>query len=133
MKMATQSRQAQAASIGGIPVLAHSRDIVRYLRLDLELTEADLATATGATTRTVRRWLAEDVEDPQARYADRLDDLRMVIEHLDGFGLPQEGIRNWLRWRNVCLGGSRPLEDIGKGEFDQVQRAAQAFAEGYYV
>jgi hypothetical protein len=132
MKTATQSRRAQAPSTGATLVSANPRDIVRYLRLDLGLTEADLAAATGATTRTVRRWLAEDVEDPQTRYADRLDDLRTVIEHLED-SLTPNGIRRWLRARNRHLKGSRPLEGIRKGEFDQVQQAAQAIAEAYYV
>lgn len=114
---------------GGVLVSAHPRDVVRYLRLELKLTEADLATATGATTRTVRRWLADDIEDPQPRYAERLDDLRMVIEHLEG-SLKPKGVQLWLQRRNKLLGGSRPLDDIREGEFDRVQRAAQAFADG---
>jgi predicted Abi (CAAX) family protease len=96
------------------------------------LTEADLAAATGATTRTVRRWLAEDVEEPQARYAERLDDLRAIVEQLED-SLTPKGIRQWLNARNRYLSGSRPIENIRRGEFAEAQRAAKAFGDGYYV
>ncbi len=102
------------------------------MRLNLGLTEGDLATATGASTRTVRRWLAEDVEDPQARYAERIDDLRAIINELED-SLTPKGIRQWLNARNRSLAGARPIDSLSRGDFDQAHRAAQAFAEGYYV
>jgi predicted transcriptional regulator len=100
--------------------------------LDLGFTEADIATATGATTRTVRRWLAEDVEDLQARYAQRIDDLRAVVDELEE-SLTAKGVRRWLHARNRALAGARPIECIARGDFESVQKAADAFAEGYYV
>jgi transcriptional regulator with XRE-family HTH domain len=109
-----------------------TRGIVWHLRLDLGLTESDLASATGASTRTVRRWLADDVDQPQARYAQRIDDLRAVIEVLED-SLTPKGIRQWLHARNRLLAGARPIDSLSKGNFDAVHKAADAFAQGYYV
>src|SRR3954452_20619538 len=50
---------------------------VRYLRREMGLTEGDLAAITGAADRTVRRWLAGTT--PQARHAERLDDLHAIV------------------------------------------------------
>lgn len=127
---AAKTKPARATRLSTLS--SDTRAVVRRLRLDLGLTEADLATATGATTRTVRRWLAEDVEDPQARYAQRIDDLRAIVDILED-SLTRKGTRQWLHARNRYLLDARPIESIGEGDFDQVQKAAQAFAEGYYV
>ena len=43
---------------------------VRFLRREVGLTEVDLADGTGASTRTVRRWIAST--RPQPRYAKRI-------------------------------------------------------------
>lgn len=106
---------------------------VRYLRRHTKLTEADLADGTGASTRTVRRWLIADPEkarDPH--YARQIDDLRMVVSELEE-SLTAKGIRQWLRARNRYLEGDRPIDLIREGEFKRVREAALAFREGYYV
>lgn len=130
MSTAAAHDQSMHSTGSGEPVGA--RAIVRWLRLDLGLTEADVATATGATTRTVRRWLAEDVDEPQARFAARIDDLRVVVDELSD-SLTAKGIRRWLHARNRSLAGARPLDSIGGGDFERVHAAARAFSEGYYV
>jgi predicted transcriptional regulator len=115
--------------MGTAPTL-NPGEVVRQLRRNLALTEADLATATDASPRTVRRWLAGDV-DPQTRYADRIDDLREVTELL-GEMLNPEGIKQWLRRRNRKLNSARPIDKIGQGHFDDVQRAAESYLQGDY-
>jgi transcriptional regulator with XRE-family HTH domain len=113
------------------PVAAADADErVRYLRREMGLTEGDLATATGAADRTVRRWLAGTT--PQPRHAERLDDLKTVVEELAD-SLTAKGLRQWLHGRNRYLEGARPIECLAKGEFDAVYKAAQAFSRGYYL
>jgi transcriptional regulator with XRE-family HTH domain len=103
---------------------------VRYLRREMGLTEGDLAAATGAADRTVRRWLSSTT--PQHRHAERLDDLHAVVKELDD-SLTAKGVRQWLHGRNRHLDGARPIDCLAKGEFDAVYKAAQAFSRGYYV
>ena len=39
-------------------------------------------------------------------------------------------IGSWLRARNRYLGYERPLDALGRGEFEKVREAAFAFVEG---
>jgi len=103
---------------------------VRYLRRELGLTERDLAAATGAADRTVRRWLAGTT--PQHRHAAHLDDLKTIVDELTD-SLTAKGVRQWLHGRNRVLDGDRPIDRLRKGEFEAVYKAAQAFGRGYYV
>ena len=106
---------------------------VRHLRNDLHLTETDLADATGASTRTVRRWSGAQADDLGApRYADRIDDLHAVVAELED-SLTAKGIRQWLRARNRSLGGVRPIQLLSDGKFEPVYEAACSFRDGEYL
>jgi len=106
---------------------------VRYLRRHTKLTEADLADGTGASTRTVRRWIAaKPTEDREPRYARQIDDLRTIVQELEE-SLTPKGIRQWLRARNRYLDGERAIDLLREGQFRKVREAALAFREGYYV
>jgi hypothetical protein len=106
-------------------------EAVRLIRRDVGLTEADLATATGADTRSVRRWTAARPTRP-ARHERQIDDLRAIVAILAETLTPQ-GIRQWLRARNRHLRGERPLDALARGQYTRVQEAAEAFAQGYFV
>lgn len=93
----------------------------------LALTAEEIATATGADQRTVRRWWHNGSSPTQ--YRRQLDDLRAIAEILSA-GLKKEAIASWLRSRNRYLGYERPLDALGRGEFDQVREAAFAYVEG---
>ena len=93
----------------------------------LALTAADIATATGADQRTVRRWWNGGASP--TRYRRQLDDLRAIAEILS-VTMREGAIGSWLRSRNRYLEYERPLEALGRGEFDQVREAAVAFVEG---
>jgi transcriptional regulator with XRE-family HTH domain len=113
------------------PALGDAADRrVRYLRREMGLTEKDLAAATGAADRTVRRWLAGTT--PQHRHAEHLDDLNMIVEELAD-SLTAKGVRQWLHGRNRLLDGDRPIDRLNKGDIEAVYKAAQAFSRGYYV
>jgi transcriptional regulator with XRE-family HTH domain len=93
----------------------------------LALTADEIATATGADQRTVRRWW-HDGSSP-TRYRRQLDDLRAIAEILSQT-MHKEAIGSWLRTRNRYLRYERPLESLGRGEFDKVREAAFAYVEG---
>jgi hypothetical protein len=93
----------------------------------LALTAGEIATATGADQRSVRRWWNEDASP--TRYRRQLDDLRAIAEILSAT-MGEVAIGSWLRARNRYLGYERPLEALGRDEFDKVREAAVAFVEG---
>jgi hypothetical protein len=95
------------------------------------LTASDVAHATGASTRTTRRWLTGQTE-PQARYLAPLDDLSTVVNKIRS-SLTPRGVHQWLRARNRLLDAQRPLDMLRAGEFDKVHAAAAAWSEGVYV
>lgn len=107
---------------------------VRYLRGDIGMTEGELADATGATTRTVRRWTKVDEADLQRgpNYAKEIDDLYAVVSELCE-SLTGKGIRQWLKARNRYLKGERPIDLLRKGQFQEVYDAAVAFRDGVYL
>ncbi len=90
----------------------------------LGLTADEIATATGADQRTVRRWW-HDQSSP-THYRRQLDDLRVVAEILS-HTMHEQAIGSWLRSRNRYLGYERPLEALGRGEFGEVREAAFAY------
>jgi transcriptional regulator with XRE-family HTH domain len=93
----------------------------------LALTADEIATATGADQRTVRRWWHNGSSPTQ--YRRQLDDLRAIAEILSA-SLKKEAIASWLRSRNRYLRYERPLDALGRGEFDEVREAAFAYVEG---
>jgi hypothetical protein len=93
----------------------------------LALTAEEIATATGADQRSVRRWWHNG--SSPTRYRSQLDDLRAIAEILSQT-MHEQAIGSWLRSRNRYLGYDRPLEALGRGEFDKVKEAAFAYVEG---
>ena len=105
------------------------RDVVEALARS-NLTQADLARATGASERSVRNWKRTSAIRPQ--FDERLRELRDVALILQD-SLTRRGVGQWLRARNRLLDGRRPIELIAQGEVDAVSEAAQAFVDGGYV
>lgn len=77
--------------------------------------------------RSIRRWRTEGA--PHAKATERweqLDDLRSIVGYLLADGtLDEEGIIAWLRSRQPDLGMRRPLDALGKGDFEKVLEAAE--------
>lgn len=113
VKEIEQAREPAAAALMARKVLA--------------LTADEIATATGADQRTVRRWWHNGSSPTQ--YRRQLDDLRAIAEILS-VTLKEDAIGSWLRSRNRYLKYERPLEALGRGEFDEVREAAFAYVEG---
>lgn len=104
-------------------------EIVAALRA-FGFTQADIATVTGVSERSVRNW-ANDVP-LRRRHEERLQSLRQIVLLLDD-SLTPRGVGQWFRAHNRSLGGRRPLDVLAAGDVEVVRRAAEAFAEGAYV
>ncbi len=102
-------------------------DAARMAHTLLALTADEIAVATGADQRTVRRWWHNGSSPTQ--YRRQLDDLRAIAEILSTT-MHEEAIGSWLRSRNRYLNYERPLEALGRDEFDKVREAAFAYVEG---
>jgi hypothetical protein len=103
-------------------------EIVKALR-SYGVTQRDVALVAGVTDRAVRGWTTSEIR-PQ-RY-DRLAELRDLVILLSD-SLTPRGVGQWLHARNRLLGGTRPLEVLNEGRFEDVRRAAQAFIDGAYL
>lgn len=106
-------------------------DQVQHLRHEIGLTEAELAEATGASPRTVRRWTNTGT-DPQRAHSRQIDDLTAICGELQD-SLTPKGIRQWLHARNRYLKGKRPIELLKEERFDEVHKAAVAVRDGVFV
>jgi len=130
--MSTELHQVDAPPIRADRpnALSDPRDVVRYFRNAVGLTETELRLALGADERSIRRWAsANAAARPRRRHAERIDDLRDLTELL-GDTLLDEHIGRWLRVRNRLLKGARPLELLADGDYDRVRDAAEAFVDG---
>ena len=112
-----------------LPPYLPPRELLSRLRSVVGLTDGELARATGASARSVRRWHAGG--PISADYAERLDDLRMVVMDL-GDALPPELIGGWLRARNRLLDRARPIDMLGNDGYTSVARALEAVQTGQY-
>lgn len=105
------------------------KDVVSALK-HFGLTQKDLATATGASERSVRNWAATSAIRPS--HEERLSDVREIVLLLKD-SLTERGVGQWLRARNRLLGGQRPIDLLAKGEIDRARKAAASFIDGAYV
>lgn len=106
-----------------------AHEIVRALA-SYGFTQADIGAAVGVSARSVRNW----VKDGTLRrgHEERLQALRQIALLLDD-SLSARGVGQWFRAHHRLLGRQRPLDVLAEGRFDDVRRAAAAFADGSYV
>lgn len=105
---------------------------IEQLRGDLGLSTDELAGASGASSRTVKRWL-EGETHPQRGARRRLADLNALHHRLrETFGSP-EARRAWLRASNRHLGGLTPADAMRAGRIDRVDAALEALDSGIFV
>lgn len=103
--------------------------LVRALE-DMGLTQRSIATATGATERSIRNWRTTSAIAP--RYDERLRDVRRIVLILDE-SLTPRGISQWFTARNRLLGQRRPIDAMRDGDTEAVFSAAAALVEGAYI
>lgn len=105
-------------------------DTIRFLLLDVRLTQREIAHMLGSDERTVRRWIKHDGEQtPQTRFAKRIDDVRDLVRLLYDT-LPGEQTGRWLRARNRLLDGKRPIDLLAQDDYLHVREAASAYVDG---
>lgn len=109
-----------------------NRQSVLIVLRELGLTGDDIATATNADGRTVRRWL--DGQEPAKQHDEAVDRLRTAVLYLlQRRAMPVEEIPLWLRSRSFelgpdpVLGVRRPVDALRDGNLAGVLAAADAF------
>jgi transcriptional regulator with XRE-family HTH domain len=98
------------------------------LRARYELTAKDLAEATGAHMRTVRKWEAAEDVAIQERFTTGLEALETVLEEIQDFSLPF--VHTWLRQPKQSLDGLSPREALGQGRWEEVLHQARLTSAG---
>ena len=102
------------------PVLA-PRPLIReavYLHEIAQLTDADIARATGVARSTARAWLAR-TRSPTGERAERLIELSALVERLARVMEPSY-IAVWLRKPLPALGERKPIDVIAGGDYMRV-------------
>jgi uncharacterized protein (DUF2384 family) len=102
------------------PVLA-SQPLIReavYLHEIAQLTDADIARATGVARSTARAWLAH-TRSPTGDRAERLIELSALVERLARVMEPSY-IAVWLRKPLPALGERKPIDVIADGDYMRV-------------
>ncbi|MEX2624727.1 MAG: antitoxin Xre/MbcA/ParS toxin-binding domain-containing protein [Acidimicrobiia bacterium] len=101
--------------------------LVDELLLDDIVDSPDVAKVTGATPRSVTRWLQG--ASPRRPAEERLLELKAVVDILRRV-LREEPARLWLRSPNPELNYEKPLDLVERGEYRRVIGAILALAEG---
>lgn len=83
-----------------------------------QLTEADIARATGVAPATARAWLA-GTREPTGERAERLIELAALVERLAGV-IDADYIAVWMRKPVPLLDYDKPLDVIAAGQYRRV-------------
>ncbi len=105
------------------PDSSAARGNVTFMRLVEDvtpsvITQGELATAVGASERTVQNWSAGKTR-PRGETVDRVLDFVHLISELREV-YTDEGVQIWLRSRNRNLQHRRPIELLAEGSVDEV-------------
>jgi len=98
-----------------------------YLHEIAQLTDADIARATGVARSTARAWLAH-TRSPTGERAERLIELSALVERLARVMEPSY-IAVWLRKPVPALSERKPIDVIANGEYTQVAALVSALEE----
>jgi uncharacterized protein (DUF2384 family) len=101
--------------------------LVDELLVDDIVDSPDVAKVTGATPRSVTRWLGG--ASPRRPAEERILELKAVVDVLRRV-LRDEPARLWIRSPNPDLDYEKPLDLIERGEYRRVIGAILALAEG---
>jgi hypothetical protein len=101
--------------------------LVDDLLLDDIVDTPDVAKVTGATQRSVTRWL--EGASPRRPAEERLLELKAVVDLLRRV-LREDPAHLWMRSPNPDLDYEKPLDLIERGDYRRVIGAILAMAEG---
>jgi uncharacterized protein (DUF2384 family) len=110
----------------GASELLYSR-VVDDVR-DGGLSVSEMAQLIGVAERQVRNWSA-GANTPSGRNRDRLLQLHYVSQLLRDV-YTHEGAEIWLHGRKRSLGGRRPIDLLGAGEYEEVLAAIERLQSG---
>lgn len=119
--MSNDTRVRNGASVTGMAA------VVDELLVDDIVDSPDVARVTGATARSVTRWL--EGTSPRRPAEERLLELKAVIDILRRV-MREEPARLWIRSPNPDLDYEKPLDLIERGEYRRVIGVILAIAEG---
>jgi len=100
------------------------------IREEAGLSSSDVARILGTSPRTVFRWATG--RTPRGESRERLLELAAVVDLLSRVMRP-EAASAWLFDPNPLLDMERPVDLIGRGEYQRVCAAIGAIAEGVFV
>lgn len=92
-----------------------------------QLSDTDIARATGAARSTVRAWLAGS-RTPTGERAERLVELSALAERLARLIDPAY-VAVWLRKPVPALDHEKPIDLIGRGDYRRVSRLISELEE----
>ena len=98
-----------------------------YLHEIAQLTDADIARATGVARSTARAWLAH-TRSPTGERAERLIELSALVERLARVMEPSY-IAIWLRKPVPALGEQKPIDVIAGGDYMRVAALVSSLEE----
>lgn len=102
------------------------RHVVADARRAMSL--AEIGSVVGVTDRAVQNW-ASGNSRPEGANRDRLLELKYVIDELADV-YTSEGIELWLHARQRVFAGSRPLDLLQEGRFEEVLQQVERLAGG---
>ena len=115
------------------PALA-TQPLVReavYLHEIAQLSDADIARATGVARSTARAWLAH-TRSPTGERAERLIELSALVERLARVMEPSY-IAVWLRKPVPALAERKPIDLIAGGEYLRVAELVSSLEEAPFT
>jgi len=95
---------------------------------DLGISQEIFARIVGTSTRTIARWVREEVK-PSRIYQERLDRIIEIHNKLISL-LKKEAIHRYLRSYNHALGRRRPIDLLMNQQYDEVLSDLSALEEG---
>jgi uncharacterized protein (DUF2384 family) len=101
-----------------------------YLHEIAQLTDTDIARATGVARSTARAWLAH-TRTPTGERAERLIELSALVERLARVMEPSY-IAIWLRKPVAALEERKPIDLIAAGEYRRVAELVSALEEASF-
>lgn len=101
-----------------------------YLHEIAQLTDADIARATGVARSTARAWLAH-TRSPTGERAERLIELSALVERLARVMEPSY-IAVWLRKPVPALAEHKPIDVIANGDYMRVAELVSALEEASF-
>ena len=103
---------------------------LEQIREEAKLSRNDVARILGTTSRTVFRWARGNT--PRGESRERLLELAAVVDQLSKVMRP-EAASAWLFEPNPLLDMQRPVDLVGRGDYQRVCAAITAIAEGVFV